>query len=394
LERFSKPKTKVITISDLQCEISNIKNDIVELKKEINVLKTSNKALEQEILLTKLKSSFPECNSDNEDAKSANSESSEHTTEEQSNNMLPNDFQVISLLNKVFPPKWYTKVHIIVAKDYSFDALALMDTGADLNCIQEGLVPSIYFEKSMETLSSASGNRMQINFELNNAHVCQNKICFHVPSVLIKNMSEQVILGMPFIAMIYPFNANLHGVKTNVMGVPINFQFASKFEVDICHQSMNMISAKTKHLSFLKQDVMYKKISEQISDKLLQSKIVAFQNKIVDSVCSDLPNAFWHRKKHIVSLPYVKDFSEKKIPTKARPIQMNAELLDFYQKEIYDLLAKGIIRKSKSPWSCAAFYVRKNAEIERGVPILVINYKPLNDVLEWIRYHILNRKPC
>jgi hypothetical protein len=70
---------------------------------------------------------------------------------------------------------------------------------------------------------------------------------------------------------------------------------------------------------------------------------------------------------------------------------MNAELLEFCQKEISDLLAKGIIRKSKSPWSCAAFYVRKNAEIERGVPRLVINDKPLNDVLEWIRYPIPNR---
>jgi hypothetical protein len=392
LERFSKPKTKVVTVSDLQCEISNIKNDIVELKKEINVLKTNNKALEQEIVLTKLKSSFPECNSDNEDSKSVKSESSEYTNEVQSNDMFPNDFKVVNLLNKVFPPKWYTKVHIIVAKDYFFDVIALVDTGADLNCIQEGLVPSRYFEKSMETLSSASGNRMQINFELNNAHVCQNKTCFHTPSVLIKNMSEQVILGMPFIAMIYPFNADLHGIKINVMGIPINFQFASKFEVDICHRSMNLTSAKTKHLNFLKQDVMYKRISEHISDKLLQSKIVAFQNKIIDFVCSDLPNAFWHRKKHIVSLPYVKYFSEKKIPNKAHPIQMNAELLDFCQKEISDLLAKGIIRKSKSLWSCAAFYVRKNAEIERGVPRLVINYKPLNDVLEWIRYPIPNRK--
>jgi hypothetical protein len=82
----------------------------------------------------------------------------------------------------------------------------------------------------------------------------------------------------------------------------------------------------------------------------------------------------------------------KRIPTKARPIQMNIELLDFCQKEIANLLAKGIIRKSKSPWSCAAFYVKKNAEIERGVPRLVINYKPLNDVLEWIRYPIPNRK--
>jgi hypothetical protein len=87
-----------------------------------------------------------------------------------------------------------------------------------------------------------------------------------------------------------------------------------------------------------------------------------------------------------------KIFLKKKIPTKARPIQMNAEILEFCQKEIFDLLAKGIIRKSKSPWACATFYVRKNAEIERGVPRLVINYKPLNDVLEWIRYPIPNRE--
>jgi hypothetical protein len=39
-----------------------------------------------------------------------------------------------------------------------------------------------------------------------------------------------------------------------------------------------------------------------------------------------------------------------------------------------------------------AFYIRKNAEIERGVPRLVINYKPINNVLEWIRYPIPNRK--
>jgi hypothetical protein len=38
---------------------------------------------------------------------------------------------------------------------------------------------------------------------------------------------------------------------------------------------------------------------------------------------------------------------------------MNAEILDFCQKEISDLLAKGITQKSKSPWSCAAFMLRK-----------------------------------
>ena len=159
--------------------------------------------------------------------------------------------------------------------------------------------------------------------------------------------------------MLYPFKSEEDGVSTVKMGVPVEFRFASRFEIDVNQLNLNLISAKTKQLNFLKQEVKYKKVAEQLFDKLLQSKISAFNNKIIDTVYSELPNAFWHRKKHIIYLPYVKDFFEKKIPTKARPIQMNAEILDFYQKESTDLLAKGIICKSKSTWSCAAFYVRK-----------------------------------
>jgi len=80
------------------------------------------------------------------------------------------------------------------------------------------------------------------------------------------------------------------------------------------------------------------------------------------------------------------------IPTKARPIQMNAELLQYCKKEIQTLLDKELIRPSKSPWSCAAFYVNNVAEKERGVPRLVINYKPLNKALQWIRYPIPNKR--
>jgi len=80
------------------------------------------------------------------------------------------------------------------------------------------------------------------------------------------------------------------------------------------------------------------------------------------------------------------DFDERIIPTKARPTQMNAELLEYCKKEIQTLLDEKLIPPSKSPWSCAAFYVNNAAEKERGVPRLVINYKPLNNALQWIHY--------
>ena len=93
----------------------------------------------------------------------------------------------------------------------------------------------------------------------------------------------------------------------------------------------------------------------------------------------------------MVSLPYEKDFNEKQIPTKVRSIQMSPELLEYCKKDINDLLKK-LIRPSHSPWSCAAFYVHKASKFERGTPRLVINYKPLNKVLQWIRYPIPNKK--
>ena len=61
---------------------------------------------------------------------------------------------------------------------------------------------------------------------------------------------------------------------------------------------------------------------------------------------------------------------------------MDKELFEFCKKEIEKLLKNRLIRPSKSPWSCAIFYVNNQAEKERGVPCLVINYKLLNKVLQ------------
>ena len=61
---------------------------------------------------------------------------------------------------------------------------------------------------------------------------------------------------------------------------------------------------------------------------------------------------------------------------------MNMDLEQHCRIEIKDLESKGLIVKSRSPWSCTAFYVNKNSEIERGTPRLVINYKHLNKSLK------------
>jgi len=71
---------------------------------------------------------------------------------------------------------------------------------------------------------------------------------------------------------------------------------------------------------------------------------------------------------------------------------MKADLEQHCRLEILDLESKGLIQKSRSPWSCATFYVNTNSEFEKGIPRLMINYKPLNSALKWIRFPIPNKK--
>ena len=200
--------------------------------------------------------------------------------------------------------------------------------------------------------------------------------------------------------LLYPFLTIEEGIKTNVLGKDILFKFILRpipkdiysLNTIVKEIDKDRIDRKNRHLESLKSKIIYKRIVDQLTDPILNNKIKLLRQQIETEICSNLPIAFWHRHRHIVQLPYEKDFNERKIPTKARLIQMNNELLEHCKKEIEDLLNKGLIRKSKSPWSCAAFYVNKQAKLERGVPRLVINYKPLNKALQWIRYPIPNKK--
>jgi len=189
---------------------------------------------------------------------------------------------------------------------------------------------------------------------------------------LVKNMTDKVILGLPFITLLYPFTTDQDGLITYPMDEKVKFKFLAKpelsqlnaFKSNSISKSVNLIKSKTQQIGFLQEEIKVKRIEEQLSQKTLQQRIQLFEDRIKSEVCSDVPTAFWHRKKHTVSLPYIKDFDEGRITTKARPIQMSLEVTEFFRREIEDLLHKGIIRKSKSPWSYSAFYAKFDMKSE------------------------------
>ncbi|KAL4190898.1 hypothetical protein AMTRI_Chr07g78120 [Amborella trichopoda] len=71
-----------------------------------------------------------------------------------------------------------------MTEEYNFQTLALVDSGADLNCINEGLVPSKYFDKTTQILNTADGSRLFIKYKLSNAMVLNNGHCFPTPFIM------------------------------------------------------------------------------------------------------------------------------------------------------------------------------------------------------------------
>ena len=176
MEIFNKKKSKDLTVNDLQHEINVVKQEISELKNEFKNIKSDNNNLKQELLLLKIDKNLNKFDNEQD-------EQDEHKDgDESSQQALLFDKGIVensqlNLVNKILPLKWFRKVKIVVSHDYHFTVIAMINSGANMNCIQEGLIPSKYFEKSTKRLVFANGSQIKIKYELNNAHVC------HVMSV-------------------------------------------------------------------------------------------------------------------------------------------------------------------------------------------------------------------
>ena len=64
--------------------------------------------------------------------------------------------------------KWYTEITLVVHKEFSLTVVALVDSCPDMNCIQEGLIPSKYYESTTDRLTQASDDRKQQNRYIQN----------------------------------------------------------------------------------------------------------------------------------------------------------------------------------------------------------------------------------
>ena len=80
--------------------------------------------------------------------------------------------------------------------------ITLVDSGADMNCIQEGIIPTQYYEKTGEQLYFANNSEPEMKYKLENVHICQNKYCFRTKFIRVQNLTQSIILEIPFISLL------------------------------------------------------------------------------------------------------------------------------------------------------------------------------------------------
>ena len=119
----------------------------------------------------------------------------------------------------------------------------------------------------------------------------------------------------------------------------------------------------------------------------VKEQIVEQQEKLCKELYYDDLLKFWDKDKTFAKITLLN------LNTIIRVKQMVYTHQDIqeFNKQIKELLDKGLIRNSKSPHTSPAFTVRNHAEEKRRKARMVINYKKLNDNIVFDGYYISNK---
>ena len=61
--------------------------------------------------------------------------------------------EFLNIIDRMIFQKWYTEITLVVHKEFSLIVVTLVDSGADMNCIKEGLILSKYYESTTDRLT-------------------------------------------------------------------------------------------------------------------------------------------------------------------------------------------------------------------------------------------------
>ena len=102
--------------------------------------------------------------------------------------------------------------------------------------------------------------------------------------LLIKDMHKEIILGTPFVALLYPFKVDSEWIKIVHKRQNICFKFTNPIQTKelntLQNEEVNLIQKKKLHIKFISQEIHYKIIEKKILQKEVQTRIEKIKNQI------------------------------------------------------------------------------------------------------------------
>ncbi|GAV89734.1 RVP domain-containing protein, partial [Cephalotus follicularis] len=119
----------------------------------------------------------------------------------------------VNLIERITYQKWNINIIITIQDSFKLQTIALVDSGAQINCIQEELIPTKFFEKTEQKLSTANGENLRVKFKISDVHICNGGIYIKQSFILVRdNLNIGIILGQPFLEVIKPFKVTNEGI--------------------------------------------------------------------------------------------------------------------------------------------------------------------------------------
>jgi hypothetical protein len=86
-----------------------------------------------------------------------------------------------------------------------------------MNCIQQGIIPTKYYENlsKIYLMQTDQDYIIHIGYKVSDPHIRNNGICFKTTFMLERNFTSKPILGNP---LLYPFQKFKERVSTKILG--------------------------------------------------------------------------------------------------------------------------------------------------------------------------------
>ncbi|KAG5619536.1 hypothetical protein H5410_004754 [Solanum commersonii] len=163
----------------------DLKNEVENLKREIKSLKQNQLICDHRITKIEINNS--------EDRFSKNKGILENHIEKGPNNLYPKRDMFMGIMQIITTHKWYAKCTILIDNSFSITNIAMIDSSADVSCIQEGFTFSAFQKFIKEDNSSFDDVKNEVeNLKREIKSLKQNQlICDHrITQIEINNFED------------------------------------------------------------------------------------------------------------------------------------------------------------------------------------------------------------